>query len=239
MGAIAVLALLVVTGFSVYMAYVARVQTEEARAQARRAETTREFLVDVFGQVSPDENHGQPITARQLLDTAEREVDTEFDKQALSKVELSAMLGELYRDIGDRPKGQALIERALALIDGNNVPQEVQARALLSIATNESEDKETFQAALDHARRSATLLDAKPDADPETLARAHTLIAYALRHLNKNDEAAHVLIGNIQADGNRIGKQDQAIAEEWVQLGIAQEGMRQFEQSEASTSPGS
>ena len=234
MGAVAVLVLLAVTGFSVYMASVARVQTEEARAQARRAEATREFLVDVFGQVSPDENRGQPITARQLLDTAEREVDTEFDKQSSLKIELSAMLGELYRDIGDRPKGQALIERALGLIEDNNVPQDVRARALLSIATNESEDKETFQAALDHARRSAALLDAEPDADPETLARAHTLIAYALRHLNKNDEAAQLLRRSIQADGDRIGKQGQAIAEEWVQLGIALEGMRQFEQSETA-----
>jgi eukaryotic-like serine/threonine-protein kinase len=232
--AAAVALLLFVTALSVYMAYVAHRQTEEARAQARRAETTREFLVDVFGQVSPDQNQGQPITAHQLLDTAEREVNTEFDEQAASKVELSAMLGELYRDIGDRPKGQALIEKSLKLIDDRSVPQEVRARALLSIATNESEDKETFQTALDHARTSAALLERQPEADPETLARAHMLIGYALRHLNKNDEAVQVLADSVIADSHRLGSRNKAIAEEWVQLGIAQEGLQQYEQSDAS-----
>ncbi len=233
-GVAALLALLLTTGASLYEARVARVQTQQARAQAKRAEATRAFLVGVFGQVSPDGNNGQPITARQLLETGEREIEKEFDRQPAAKVEMSAMLGELYRDIGDRQHGQKLIERALALIGEVNVPDEVRARALLTIATNESEDKETYQAALDHARQSVALLEKIPDADPETLATAHTAVAYALRRQDKNEEVAQLLGKTIAQDTATLGNQDKAIAEEWVQLGIALQGLRRFDRSEAA-----
>ncbi|HEY2395773.1 MAG TPA: serine/threonine-protein kinase [Rudaea sp.] len=233
-GAAAVLALLLVTAASIYEARVARTQTQQARAQARRADATREFLVGVFGQVSPDGNNGKPITAHQLLETGERELDKEFDRQPATKVEISALLGELFRDIGDRQHGQKLIERALAQVDDPNVPDEVRARALLTIATDESEDKETFQAALDHARRSVALLEGRPGADPETLAAGHVAVAYALRRQGKNEEAVQLLDASIAGDTAALGNQDKAIAEEWVQLGIALQGLRRFGPSQVA-----
>ena len=233
-GAAAVVALLLVTGVSIYEARVARMQTQLAQAQARRAGVTREFLVGVFGQVSPDGNNGKPITAHQLLETGERELDKEFGRQPAARVEISALLGELFRDIGDRQHGQALIARALAQIDDPAVPDEVRARALLTIATDESEDKETFQAALEHARRSVALLEGRPGADPETLAAGHVAVAYALRRQGRSEEVARFLDTSISRDTKTLGIQDKAIAEEWVQLGIALQELRRFGPAEAA-----
>ncbi|MGH8123738.1 MAG: protein kinase domain-containing protein [Rudaea sp.] len=233
-GSVAVALLLLATGASLYEAHLARQQSQQARAQARRAEATREFLVGVFDQVSPDGNKGAPISARALLETGERQISGGVDEQPAAKAELSALLGELYRDIGDRPHGHALIEHALALVDDTNIPVDTRARVLLSVAASESEDKETFDAGLKHARQSVALLESLPEADAETLAQGHAAIAYPLRRQGHYDEAVAVLRKAIPQDTRALGKQDKAVAEEWVQLGIALTHLQRYGESEAA-----
>ncbi|MGE5167028.1 MAG: protein kinase domain-containing protein [Deltaproteobacteria bacterium] len=225
--------LLAATAISLHEAQIARVQTLQARAQATRAQATREFLVGVFDQVSPDANKGQPITARQLLQTGEREVGKESDRQPAVKAELSALLGRLYRDIGDRPHGRDLIERALAQISAADIPLDVRAGVLLSAAETESEDKETYAAALAHAREAVALLENTPGADPQALAQGHVRIAYALRHTDADPEAASVLRRAIAEDSRALGDND-AVAEEWVQFGIVLADLKRFVESGAA-----
>ena len=105
---------------------------------------------------------------------------------------------------------------------------------MLTIATDESEDKETFQAALDHARRSVALLDVRRAADPELLAAGHVAVAYALRRQGKSEEVVQLLDASIARDTATLGNQHKAIAEEWVQLGIALQELRRFDRSQAA-----
>ena len=237
-GSLAIALLLLATGVSLYEAHLARLQSQQARAQARRAEATREFLVGVFDQVSPDGNKGTPISARQLLETGERQIQGGVGGQPAVKAELSALLGELYRDIGDRPHGRGLIEHALALVDSADIPADVHARVLLSVATSESEDKETFDAALKHARQSVALLENLPDADAETLARGHAAVAYPLRRQGHYDEAVAWLRQTIPQDTKALGEHDKAVAEEWVQLGIALTNLQRYAESETALRKG-
>ncbi len=234
LGAAAIVALLVATAISLYEVRIGRAQTLQARAQAQRAQAQREFLVGVFGQVSPDENKGQPITAKQLLETGEREIDKDANHQPALKAELFALLGKLYRDIGDRPHGQALIDRALTGVETAGVPDDVRARILLSAAESESEDKETFDAALLHARQGVALLEALPDRDPQAFATGHVRIAYALRRKGSDDQAAELLHQVIPKDTQALGNRHEAVAEEWVQFGIALSNLHRFDESGAA-----
>jgi len=230
---VAILALLITTGISIYEAQATRAQTQQARAQATRAQATREFLVGVFDQVTPDTNKGQSITARQLLDIGEREIDKESGRPPAVKAELSALLGRLYRDIGDRPHGRDLIDRALAQIDASGIPSDVRAGVLLSAAETESEDKETYAASLEHAREGVGLLENSLVPDPRALAQGHVRIAYALRHTGANAEAATLLRKAIGQDSRALGDDD-AVAEEWVQLGIVLSDLRRYDESGAA-----
>ncbi|HEX6833801.1 MAG TPA: serine/threonine-protein kinase [Rudaea sp.] len=232
LGTTAIVALMTTTGLSIYGMSMARQQMEQARAQALRAETTSRFLADVFGQVSPDQNKGQPITANQLLQAGERNVDSEAPHASPARSELLALLGRLYRDIGDRTHGQELIARALTETAAESTPAVVRARILLVAAMSESEDKETYERALAHASESVTLLEREPTADPAALAEAHVQVGYALRHTGANERAAASLSAAIAGDSAILGADNENVAEENVQLGIALAATKRFDESE-------
>ncbi|MGH8172115.1 MAG: protein kinase domain-containing protein, partial [Rhodanobacteraceae bacterium] len=89
-------------------------QMRDARGQAARAEVVRRFLVGVFDQASPDENKGQPITARQLLEKGEGRLDEALRRQPDLDADITALLGQLYIDVSDFDRAEVLLKRALA-----------------------------------------------------------------------------------------------------------------------------
>lgn len=231
LGTVAIAGLMTTTALSIYGLTTANLQTARALDQAQRAETTSRFLADVFGQVSPDRNKGQPITAMQLLEAGEQDLDSESIQGAAAKPELLALLGRLYRDIGDRAHGKDLIARALS-DSATMASGPSRARILLAAAASESEDKETFDVALAHAREAVNLLTRSPDADPRALAEGHIQVAYALRRKGLNEEAAETLRMTLASDSKALGSNDDIVAEQNVQLGIALSATGRFDTSQ-------
>ena len=172
LGAIAVSALLLVTAFALTQARV-------AREQASRAEAVRQFLVGVFEKASPDENQGRPISAHELLEKGEHQLDLTPDDEDGLKSEIAGLLGELYIGVGDFSRSLALIERATPALSNPRVSGEVRARILLSKAWIENEDG-NYESGFVHARESLALLEDASRRNPEAIAEAHLTIGYAL-----------------------------------------------------------
>jgi serine/threonine-protein kinase len=94
-------------------------QAHEARAQARRAEAVKDFLLGVFSAADPrlpaDKPNGQ-TPAKALLDRAVARIDERFADDPDLRIELMRTAADVYRELDELVAYQSLQERQLALV---------------------------------------------------------------------------------------------------------------------------
>lgn len=222
---VALLALFGALGTALLQAQRARQQTLQAQASERvavqnseRAEGVRRILVGVFEQAEPDANDGRPITAHQLLEMGERQIEGAFASQPAVEADAATLIAELYVQIGDFARAEALLQRALGPSEDPRVPDDVKARVLVGIASVEVE-KSAYDAALDHAYRGLALLEKSANGPAVTVAKAHAVVAYALIAKGRLDEAEASLRASLERDSQTLGDMSESVAETWIQLG--------------------
>ena len=125
-------------------------QAREARLQAQRADVVNNYLVDVFGSIDPDEGIGPDATARQLIDQGVARLDRgELKEQPAAEGKLRLTLADSYIALGEYPKADAEIARALALLPASAVDDVAQAHLRKGELRLASEDLDGMQRALD------------------------------------------------------------------------------------------
>lgn len=94
-------------------------QAFEARAQARRAEAVKDFLLGIFSAADPrlpaDKPNGQ-TPAKALLDRAVARMDERFADDPDLRIELMRTAADIYRELDELVAFQTLQERQLALV---------------------------------------------------------------------------------------------------------------------------
>ncbi len=166
-------------------------EAKKARSESERARRMKDFLLSVFQEASPTQRkRGEPLTLAQLLDAAERRIDTELADDPLLQADLWDDLGETRASSGELEAATALIEKALATkrahlgADDPSIAESLVNRA--AIATLGEPDAQRALAALDEAiriLRAAGLADAEP-AVAASINRVHVLLL-----LERNAEA--------------------------------------------------
>lgn len=207
--ALAACALIVATAFSVRQARV-------ARQQAERADAVRDFLVGVFEQTSPERSRGHPITAQQLLDAGERQLDAGALESGAAHAGMGGLIGHLYWQIGDYRKALPLLQRAAASRDPL-VPEDVRARNLLYLAQTEVE-KESLTDAIAHARQAIAFARNAGAAGDDVLSGAHRVLAFALTQRGDAKLALPILTRALPADRKRFGNRSSAVSDDLLQL---------------------
>jgi serine/threonine-protein kinase len=100
-------------------------QAQEARAQARRAEAVKDFLLSVFSAADPrlaaDKPNGQ-TTAKALLDRASARIDAQFANDPDLRIELLRTAADIYRELDEPQAYRALQSRQLALVVARHGP---------------------------------------------------------------------------------------------------------------------
>jgi len=99
---------------------VALWQADEARANARRAEAVKAFLLGVFSAVDPRRPSDQPrgqITARQLMDTAVERIDRDFAADVPLRIELLGVTSEIYGFLEEEQRYDELHRRHMDLVE--------------------------------------------------------------------------------------------------------------------------
>ena len=121
--------------FSVWQMYAARLQTDNAQYEARRAEASSEFMSLVFEEVGPT---GTPLSLEQLLDRGVQLLERQNggDPAVLSRMLVQA--SRRYQDVGRVEKQLQVLERAVDLARSANAP-EVLATALCAGVRTEVE----------------------------------------------------------------------------------------------------
>lgn len=90
-------------------------QAREARREAAKAETVKEFMVSIFKVNDPSESRGEQVTARELLDRGAERIETELSTQPELHSEMLRVVGELYKVLGLLGPSEKYLRRALEL----------------------------------------------------------------------------------------------------------------------------
>jgi tetratricopeptide (TPR) repeat protein len=89
-------------------------QTVRAEAEARTAEETTRFLIDLFKVSDPSEARGNTVTAREMLDKGASRVQSELKKAPAVQARLMDTLGVVYTGLGLYPQARPLLDQAVA-----------------------------------------------------------------------------------------------------------------------------
>ncbi|HMS02802.1 MAG TPA: serine/threonine-protein kinase, partial [Gemmatimonadaceae bacterium] len=111
-GALAVVALVAVTGW-----YTQRLATERdlARREAARAREVADFLRTLFEVADPETVRGDTITVRTMLDRGAERIDRALAGQPRLRADLTELLGGAFVGLGLPERGEALLASALAV----------------------------------------------------------------------------------------------------------------------------
>jgi eukaryotic-like serine/threonine-protein kinase len=161
----------------------ARMAAAQARQEAARANQVRDFLVGMFKVADPNVNRGDKLTASQILERGATDIDKALAGQGPLQANLLVVIGEVYSSLGDYPRAEPLLARAVLLQRQNAMapPAEV-AHALRQYAYAEHKlDK--FELARDLLDQAQGLLGDRPEAKSE-LAAVLDQRGLAQKHLN-------------------------------------------------------
>jgi tetratricopeptide (TPR) repeat protein len=115
---LAVLALLVLVGFSIGMGLLAR-RADHARAiadqQRLAAQREADFLTGIFYAATPEFAKGSQVTIGELLDQSAKRIDAELTSTPDVQATLLYNLANAYEQFGQADKAQPLLERAYSL----------------------------------------------------------------------------------------------------------------------------
>jgi tetratricopeptide (TPR) repeat protein len=91
----------------------------QARAHAElergRAEEVSTFLVDLFKLSDPEENRGNQVTARELLDSGAKRLQAALQDQPATKAALLATVGAVYDSLGQYQDALPILQESLSL----------------------------------------------------------------------------------------------------------------------------
>ncbi|HKE47863.1 MAG TPA: serine/threonine-protein kinase [Rhodanobacteraceae bacterium] len=227
--ALIALAIVASLGVALWQADIARRQAALAREQADRADAVRRFLVGVFQRASPDENKGQPISAHQLLEKGETEVDRSLAGAPAIEADVLGLLGDLYTQISDFARADAMVKRAFAASGAPGIPSDVRGRALIGMASLEDEEG-AYADAVTHAREGIALLEAGPHGAAD-VAPAHTHIVHALIAQGRTAEAGSELRAFIERDRAALGEASNAVGDLYVLQGALLGSQGRYDES--------
>lgn len=223
-------AALLAFGISLAATVISFHQAHIAREQAQRAQAVRKFLVGVFEQANPDENKGQPFTAKQLLEKGERQLATAVDMNVAIRAELTGLIGKLYTSISDRVAAKRLLEQALALNQDPGVPDDVKARNLLTQSWMEMEFRLPGKALVS---ASEALAYARTSTDNAMELASEARYSMGLAHVRNGDapSAEAIARASLAVDRVSLGENHAIVAGEWSLLAHALDELGRYQES--------
>jgi serine/threonine protein kinase/Tfp pilus assembly protein PilF len=90
-------------------------QRERAEHERARAEEVSTFLVNLFKLSDPEENRGNQVTARELLDSGSKRLRAGLQDQPATKAALLSTVGAVYDSLGQYQDALPLLDEALQL----------------------------------------------------------------------------------------------------------------------------
>ena len=105
---------------------VAESNALQATREAAKASQVAEFLKDLLAASKPSNARGEDVTVRQVLDVGVERVRSDLDEPEL-KANLLEIMGDVYADLGDFPRAEALLLDSVSIYREIGGPLELAA----------------------------------------------------------------------------------------------------------------
>jgi serine/threonine protein kinase/Tfp pilus assembly protein PilF len=128
-------------------------QREVAERERARAEEVSSFLVNLFKLSDPEENRGNQVTARELLDSGAKRLRAALQDQPATKAALLATVGAVYDSLGQYQDALPILNESLSLQPQSNDRSRVDTLLELARARSGSGDLAGAEAPLQEALR--------------------------------------------------------------------------------------
>jgi tetratricopeptide (TPR) repeat protein len=205
-------------------AWLALKQRDVARTEAATSDRTTKFMVGLFQLADPDENRGNAITVKEVLDKGAKEIQSttanSLEREPRVRAELLTAMGQAYTGLGLYKPAENLLSQAQVDVKSASVPDETRVRTLvaagftLQVAGKFDESEAILRPAVLAARRSL-----KPS-DP-LFSEALTVLADTLSQLEKYPEAEQLCLEAIAVDRKRGPEYSGELAKSLESLGTA------------------
>ena len=130
-------------------------QRELADRERVRAEEVSGFLVNLFKLSDPEENRGNQVTARELLDVGAQKLRSELRDQPATKAALLGTVGAVYDSLGQYQDAVGLLTESLALQPDADSKPRIDTLLELGRARSGSGDLQGAEAPLNEALHAA------------------------------------------------------------------------------------
>jgi serine/threonine protein kinase len=236
----ACIALLALTGVSLWQAQRAREQAVAAAREARRAEAVQNFVLDIFRANSDrqqDPGRARNTTARELLDLGTERLQSALQDAPESRAEVMKTLSDMYYELELDEQAAAIEANRITLLKqiyGADDRRVAEALIAFASALHSTKRREEILPALMEAKR---ILDAT--GDNTSRLRGQLLTGLAQRHQNISldkmrdyaDEAVRVLRPHQVPNEDRMSTALHLAARARVQLGEYAEGEKLYRES--------
>lgn len=146
-------------------------ERDNALAERQVAESTTEFLVDLFNVSKPGESLGATITAREVLDQGAVRIRDELKEDDTIRARMLQTIGAVYERLGLYDDAQTLMEEAVVLNRRTLLPSDRKFIDSLDELAWLHYRRENWQAAFDTASESLQLQHAAIGGDDPSMAR--------------------------------------------------------------------
>jgi tetratricopeptide (TPR) repeat protein len=200
-------------------------QRDVARTEAATSDRTTQFMVSLFQLADPNENRGNAVTVKEVLDKGSKEIrggsgDNSLQREPRIRAELLTAMGQAYTGLGLYAPAEDLLNQARVDIKADSVPDESRVRTLVAagstlyLAGKYEEAAKELEPAVKLARKSLN------PSDPLRSA-ALTGLADVLVQLEKYPEAEQLCQESLAADRKRGSDGAPVLAQTLVSLGHA------------------
>ncbi len=145
-------------------------QRERAEHERARAEEVSSFLVNLFKLSDPEENRGNQVTARELLDSGAKRLRAGLQDQPETKAALLSTVGAVYDSLGQYQEALPILDESLRLQDQSHDASRINTLLELGHARTQLGDLRGAETPLQEALRLA-----ETDFGARSLESAHAL----------------------------------------------------------------
>jgi eukaryotic-like serine/threonine-protein kinase len=169
-------------------------QRERAEHERARAEEVSSFLVNLFKLSDPGENRGNQVTARELLDSGAKRLQTGLQDQPATKAALLSTVGTVYDSLGQYQDALPLLDESLHLQAQSQDPSRVDTLLELGRARIGAGELAAAEAPLQEALRIA-----QRDAGATSVQTGHSLWSLGMLRFEqgRNTEAKGLYIRSL------------------------------------------
>ena len=121
-------------------ARTARLQRDAAIRERDRANRVTDFMISTFKVSDPAQSNVNNLTAREILDKASKQIDTEMAKDPEAQARMMYVMSEVYDSLGLFSQAQTLLKRALDLqrkVLGPDDPQTLTSLSGMAVLLTE------------------------------------------------------------------------------------------------------